>query len=79
MEIYTQDGELLRNAAVTYMVPVGVFLITFIAAYLLGAGQGVAAVAAVIGFVLAILGVIRYDRHVAKKNVLPVVRRILTK
>ncbi|MGI6031439.1 MAG: SoxR reducing system RseC family protein [Eubacteriales bacterium] len=77
VEIHTRDGELLRNAAVTYMVPIVVFLVGFVAAYLGGMPQGTSALIGGLAFVLAIAGVIVYDRKVARFAALPVIQRII--
>ena len=63
--ISSDSGPVLRAAAVLYMMP----LVLFFLGYFLGAAYlGMGAPAGGLAFVLGIVLVVAYDRHVAKKN-----------
>lgn len=77
VEIFSEEGTVVKRAFITYMIPLVVFFVAYLVPYLNGVNGGMSGVIGVIGFCLSIWGVIGYDRHMQKKRAMPVVRRVL--
>lgn len=77
VEIFSEEGTVVKRAFITYMIPLVVFFVAYLVPYLNGVSGGMSGVIGVVGFCLSIWGVIGYDRYMQKKRAMPVVRRVL--
>lgn len=66
-----ESGEIIKTAAIVYMIPLILFFAFFAAASLLGAGEGIAGVAGGVGFVVGMLGAIWHNKMVKKRGEIP--------
>lgn len=63
-----ESRQIMKMAAVVYMIPLVLFFVFFAAARLLGAGEGIAGLAGGAGFLFGVLGAVHHNKVVKERG-----------
>ena len=63
-----ESQQIMKAAAIVYMIPLILFFVFFAAARILGQGEGIASAAGGVGFLIGVLGALHHNKKIKESG-----------